>query len=183
MGADLSSEYAWVRRPEPCVLELVSKLAREPWTDRPTCVHPVLGSVARAVHDHCSPRGRRELLPLAPLFLDTARTGFDLSARLVALCVSSAVAGPGECGDDEHRRLRNAQETACYLLAGRSGAPPGRPARWWLPALDRLKLSEPFYRTVVATEHAAEAVVVAARGDDHDVRLKRLLRQCLSLAS
>jgi hypothetical protein len=52
-----------------------------------------------------------------------------------------------------------------------------------LPTLDRLKLSEPFYRTVVATEHAAEAVVVAARGGDHDVRLKRLLRQCLALAS
>ncbi|GAB2576116.1 hypothetical protein GCM10027269_35560 [Kribbella endophytica] len=183
MGADLTSEYVWVRRPEPCVLELVSKLAREPWTDRPTCVHPVLGSVARAVHDHCGPRGRQALLPLAPLFLDTARAGFDLSARLVALCVSTALAAPGEVAGDERTRLLNAQETASYLLAGRSGAPPGGPARWWLPALDRLKLGEPFYRTVVATEHAAEAVVVAARGGDHDVRLKRLLRQCLSLAS
>jgi hypothetical protein len=176
------AEYAWVRRPEPCVLELVSKLAREPWTDRPTCVHPVLGTIARVVHDHSSPVARQALLPLAPLFLDTARPGFDLSARLVALCVSTALAAPGEPAGDEQTRLRNSQETACYLLSGRSGAPPAGPARWWLPALDRLKLSEPFYRTVVATEHAAEAVVVAARGGDHDVRLKRLLRQCLALA-
>jgi hypothetical protein len=145
-------------------------------------VHPVLAAVARVVHDHCSAGGRRNLLPLAPLFLDTARPGFDLSARIVALCVSTALAGPGELAGDERSRLRNAQETAAYLLAGRPGAPPGGPIRWWLPALDRLKLSEPFYRTVVATEHAAEAVVVAARGGDHDVRLKRLLRQCLALA-
>ena len=46
-GGPGTAYYARVARPEPCVLELVSKLAREPWTDRPSCVHPVLGSVAR----------------------------------------------------------------------------------------------------------------------------------------
>jgi hypothetical protein len=178
------SAYAWVARPEPCVLELVSRLVREPWTDRPTCVHPVLGSIARAVHDHSSTAGRRALLPLAPAFVDTARTGFDLSARLVALCVSTALSCPGELTKDERARLSRGHQTALYLLAEEPSGRPGGVARWWLPVLSRLRLSEPFYRTFVATEHAAEAVAVAARtsAGDRDVRLRRLLKQCLALA-
>jgi hypothetical protein len=43
--------------------------------------------------------------------------------------------------------------------------------------------SEPFYRTFVATEHAAEAVAVTARtaNGDRDVRLRSLLKQCLAV--
>lgn len=170
--------YGRVARPEPCVLELVSRLAREPWTDRPSCVHPVLGSIARMVHDHSTKAGRRALLPLAPAFLGTAQPGFEMSARLVALCISTAFTSAGELPRDEHARLSNAQRTALYLL-GNADA-PGRTARWWLPALDRVGLSEPFYRTFVAGEHAAEAVVVTARTAD-DVRLRRLLKQCLGI--
>ncbi|WP_145808346.1 hypothetical protein [Kribbella amoyensis] len=178
------SSYAWVARPEPCVLELVSKLAREPWTDRPTCVHPVLGSIARAVHDHSSTAGRRELLPMAPAFLDTARTGFELSARLVALCGSTALSGTADLTKDERGRLTRGYQTALYLLAERPDQRAGGVARWWLPVLGRVRLGESFYRTFVATEHAAEAVAVAARttDDDRDVRLRRLLKQCLALA-
>ena len=172
------SGYARVPRPDPCVLELVSRLAREPWTDRPACVHPTLGAVARAVHDHSSSAGRRALLPLAPSFLGTARVGFDCSARLVALCVSTALTA-GELTYDERIRLAKADETAMYLLTGQ-GEPVGA-ARWWLPALGRVGWSEPFYRTFVATEHAAEAVAVAARSVD-DVQLRGLLKQCLAVA-
>jgi hypothetical protein len=50
-----------------------------------------------------------------------------------------------------------------------------------LPVLGRFGWSEPFYRTFVATEHAAEAVAVAARVAD-DVRLRGLLKQCLAVA-
>ena len=163
-------------------MELVSRLAREPWTDRPACVHPVLSAVARAVHDHSSSAGRRELLPLAPLFLHTARPGFDSSGRLVALCVSTALAG-GELAGDERRRLRAAHQTALHLLATTEGTPPateqgpGGAARFWLPALGRW--SEPFYRTFVAPEQAAEAVAVTAR-TANDVRLKSLLKLCLA---
>jgi hypothetical protein len=170
--------YGRVARPEPCVLELVSKLAREPWTDRPTCVHPVLGSIARMVHDHSTKAGRRALLPLAPDFLQTAKPGFEGSARLVALCVSTALATAGELTDEEQARLSTAHQTAMYLLDAEEG--PGGAARWWLPVLDRVGLSEPFYRTFVATEHAAEAVAVTARAAD-DVQLRQLLKQCLAV--
>ena len=172
------SQYTQVKRPDPCVLEIVSKLAREPWTDRPTCVHPVLGSIGRAVHDYSSRPARKALLPLAPGFIGTAQVGYERSARLVALCVSTALTGA--MTEDEARRLTASHRTALYLLAGGEG--PGGLARWWLPVLERLRLGESFYRTFVATEHAAEAVAVVARasGDDRDVRLRQLLRQCLA---
>ena len=179
------SHYGRVARAEPCVLELVSKLAREPWTDRPSCVHPTLGSIARAVHDNSSRAGRRALLLLAPSFIGTAQTGFDPSARLVALCVSTALTSPlqDRITEDERGRLSKAHQTALYLLAERpADQQPGGAARWWLPVLDRLHLSEPFYRSFIATEHAAEAVAVAARATSgrSDVRLRQLLKQCLA---
>jgi hypothetical protein len=170
--------YGKVARPDPCVMELVSKLAREPWTDRPSCVHPALSAVARAVHDHSSSAGRKALLPLAPDFLGTARPGLEPTARLVSLCVSTALVG-GELTGDERRRLARAHQTAVHFLTGQeelAGA-----ARWWFPVLDRVGRSEPFYRTFVAPEHAAEAVSVTARGAD-DVRLRGLLKHCLAVA-
>lgn len=185
-------------------MELVSRLAREPWTDRPACVHPVLGAIARAVHDHSTPAGRRELLPLAPHFLNTNTPGAEPAARLVALCTSTALAtaDPGgaepECGGpvgaepgggrpvggetargrptaDELRRLGAAHRTALHLL-GADEQPDGM-ARLWLPVLGRW--GEPFYRTFIATEQAAEAVAVTARTAG-DVPLRNLLKQCLA---
>jgi hypothetical protein len=64
-----------------------------------------------------------------------------------------------------------------HLLTGRDE--PAGGARWWFPILDRIGVSESFYRNFVATEHAAEAVAVTARGAD-DVRLRGLLKQCLA---
>ncbi|MFD3400032.1 hypothetical protein ACFWUU_05125 [Kribbella sp. NPDC058693] len=130
--------------------------------------------MARAIHDHSSSAGRRDLLPLAPQFLDTARPGFEPSARLVALCVSTALT-TGEITGDEQRRLAAAHQTAMHLLGAEEHAAGA--ARWWLRALGHR--SEAFYRTFVATEQAAEAVAVAAR-TANDVRLKSLLKLCLA---
>ena len=184
---DKKARYGVAERPAPCLLELVSKLAREPWTDRPSCVHPTLGSIGRMVHDCSSRENRGALLPLAPAFIGTAHVGFEMPARLVALCVSTALTSPDQrrITAVEHRRLAAAHQTALYLLSGREGQQLGGIARWWFPVLDRAGLSEPFYRTFVATEHAAEAVAVTARasGADSGVRLRQLLRQCLATAS
>jgi hypothetical protein len=168
--------YGKVQR-DPCVMELVSRLAREPWTDRPGCVHPVLSAVARVAHDHSTSTGRRELLPLAPRFIDTNRAGFESSARLVALCVSTALT-TGELLRDERRRLTEAHQTALHLLGSEDS--PGGAARWWLPVLSPLKWSEPFYRSFVATEQVAEAVAITARAANPDVRLRSLLKLCLA---
>jgi hypothetical protein len=180
-----------------CLLQLVSKLAGEPWTDHPSCVHPALGAIARVAHDCSTEAGQAALRPLAPQFIGTARPGIETSARLVALCVSTALASPDHrrITTDETKRLVKARETAMHLLRTAPGAaeeaheagPEPRlrgAARWWFPLLEPLGLSEPFYRCWVAGEHAAEAVAITARvsGEEADRRVRQLLRVCLSLS-
>ncbi|HEY4455049.1 MAG TPA: hypothetical protein VGN81_12110 [Pseudonocardiaceae bacterium] len=72
-----------------CLLELVSMVAGEPWSDHPCCVHPVLGSIARRVNDACSDAARDELLPLAVPLIGTASA--PVSALLVARCARAAL--------------------------------------------------------------------------------------------
>lgn len=185
-------------RPEPpdgCLMEIAARLAGEPWTDHPECVHPTLGAVARGVYDHSSTEARRGLLPLAPSLIGTASTGLETSARLVATCVSTALSSPvpERIADDEAGRLEAARRTALYMLA--RCEPPGAQAepgedirprmltRMWLRSLDPLRLTEPVYRRLVSAEAAAEAVAVTARasGDERDRRLSQLLRWCIAL--
>lgn len=178
------------------LLEVTAKLAGEPGTDHPSCVHPTLGSIARAVDEHSSEAAREALRPLAPELIGTALPGFDTSARLVAMCVSTALASPGNehITADENRRLSAARQTALHLLRGRGAGyalavdfPDGEPqlrgvARWWVPALGVVGLSERFYRCFVATGHVAQAVAVTARvsGTARDLRLRQLLRMCIA---
>lgn len=74
-----------------CLLELVSVLAGERWTDHPRCVHPVLASVARRVNDACSDEGRDALIPLALPLIGTAAAPEPVSALLVSRCSSAAL--------------------------------------------------------------------------------------------
>lgn len=181
-----------------CLLEIVSQLAGEPWTDRPTCVHPTLLAIARAVNDLSTDAGRMALRPLAPQLVGTARPGFEASARLVAVCVSTALVSPDpqRITADEIGRLDAARQTALHLLVGRNaGASTGvtpaddeprlrGAARWWLPIFGLVRLSEPFYRCFVAGEQAAEAVAVTARasGTARDLRLRQLLTFCIAVS-
>lgn len=72
-----------------CLLELVSVLAGEPWSDHPRCVHPVLASIARRVNDACSDDERDALIPLALPLIGT-RTA-PVSAVLVERCALAAL--------------------------------------------------------------------------------------------
>jgi hypothetical protein len=180
------------------LMEIAAKLAGEPWTDHPECVHPTLGAVARGVYDQTSEPGRAALLPLAPSLVGTACTGLELSARLVATCVSAALSSPlpERIAADRSHRLQTAQRTAFYLMsrAGRRAGQdrePGSDAeqeprpitRLWLHLLDPVGLTEPVYRRLVSPEVVAEAVVATARasGDAADQRLSQLLRWCIDL--
>lgn len=187
-------EMSAVAESEPCLLQLASKLAGEPWSDRPSCVHPTLAAVARGVHDHSSPAGRPALRPFARDLVATAEPGFEACARLVALCASTAVASPDQARvtADERRRLHAARETALCILRRTTDltgeGPEEEPrlrgsARWWLPVLGWIGLSEPCYRRLISTEQVAEAVVITARasGADRDRRLRQLLK--LSIAA
>ena len=49
-----------------CFMEMASVLANEPWSDRPTCTHPLLADLARQVNDNTSDDNRGELAVLIP---------------------------------------------------------------------------------------------------------------------
>ncbi len=49
-----------------CFMELASFLAGEPWSDHPSCTHPLLASLARDVNDHVEDYARSRLAPLIP---------------------------------------------------------------------------------------------------------------------
>lgn len=83
------------RHPTPghgqCLLELVSTLAGEVWSDRPAAVHPVLASIARAVNDECTDEGRQRLVPFAAELLHTTRAP---TVDLVLHCTTVAGVNP-----------------------------------------------------------------------------------------
>jgi hypothetical protein len=189
---DVTDVTAMTAAPITSLMELTARLGGEPGTDHPECVHPTLAAVARGVYEHCSDAAKPGLLPLAPSLLDTACTGLDLPARLVATCVSTALASPlpDRIDADRARRLEGAAHTASYLMSravGGSGLDddhqPRAATRMWVLVLSPFRLTEPTYRRLVSPDAVAEAVVVtaAASGDARDERLSRLLRWCIDL--
>jgi hypothetical protein len=110
-----------------CLMELASALAREPWSDHPACVHPVLGAVARAVNDRVGDAAREWLAPLVPTMIGTADAGPDgwprpeRCAQLVLLCARTALRlSPFMAAEMESARL-----TALSVLSRPAGFPRG----------------------------------------------------------
>src|SRR5690606_39216218 len=75
-----------------CVMEYVSLLAGEDFSDSPVCTHPVLAAAARAVNDNLPDNERHLLVPLIGRLFGTADTRESeldrrvLSVRLTAWC-------------------------------------------------------------------------------------------------
>ena len=75
-----------------CIMEYVSLLAGEPWSDHPACTHPVLAAMARAVNDRIPSADRHLLIPIIGRLFGTAPTGTSLdrsilSMRLAVWCI------------------------------------------------------------------------------------------------
>lgn len=66
-----------------CVMEYVSILAGEEWSDSPACTHPVLAAMARRVNDRLPDSERWRLARLVPSLIGTADTREDEMARRV----------------------------------------------------------------------------------------------------
>jgi hypothetical protein len=73
-----------------CVMEFVSVLAGEPWSDRPWCTQPLLAAVARCVNDSVSPAARGELSLLAPELAGAVRRGPVTNAAVIDAVVTAA---------------------------------------------------------------------------------------------
>jgi hypothetical protein len=178
---------------QACLMELASALAREPWSDHPACVHPVLAAVARAVNDRIGDDARQFLAPLVPLMIGTAGSGPDdrerleRCARLVLLCTRTALeAGPFLAGEMESAR-RSALGVLSVLgrPAAQDTGPPGRAARWPVTPrtvaalLDRLGALGRMYPRRAAIQAAqAVSVIAGTAAPARDERLSDLLRAC-----
>jgi hypothetical protein len=58
-----------------CVMEAVSYVAGEPWSDEPKCASPVIGAFMRSWNDSLNEEARNLLLkPMVPLLVGTAST-------------------------------------------------------------------------------------------------------------
>lgn len=60
-----------------CLLEAVSYVAGEPFTDQPKCVSSTLGYFGRSLNDALGDDRRQELIPLIPRLIGTAGDGLD----------------------------------------------------------------------------------------------------------
>ncbi len=67
---------------EACVMEYVSVLAGEPWSDRPECTHPILAHEARTANDLLDDADRPRLVPLVGRLFGTADDSAELRSRL-----------------------------------------------------------------------------------------------------
>ena len=139
-----------------CLLELVSVLAGEQWTDHPRCVHPVLASIARRVNDACGDQARDRLVPLAMRLIGTAGRPEPLSSVLVSRCAAAALdtEAPDPCLRRMRTALRVARRTPVSVL----------------------------YRRWVAPSLVADAVtVLAEHAVGGDQRLVALLGECVDV--
>ena len=189
---------------EACVMELVSFLNEEEWSDHPHCVQPVLAAAARAVNDRVSDEGRQRLVDLAPRLAGTAKADWLVGARLVVLCTEAALDSPRISGGGAEERpleasgapdvhgtphrlphevwqeLTAAQRTARYLLTRQSAAErahcPWRiKATIWL--LDRTGLLKRVYPFDAALQ-VAFAIAQISSAPEAEPQLLALLEAC-----
>lgn len=95
-----------------CIMEIVSLLAGERWSDAPRCTHPLLAAVARLVNDEVADDTRQELVHLVPDLVGAVGDGPATSPAIVRTC-----ARVGLTVDPSSRRLRHALSVAEDRLA------------------------------------------------------------------
>lgn len=150
-----------------CLMEYVSLLAGERFSDRPGCTHPLLAQIARLVND-TSPDGvRPELAGLAPGLIGTSGPDPRVAPALVACCGEVGLdAAPGSF------RLRRYVRRARRRLERLEGA-RGRKARLWM------RLSDPLYQHGSAAPAVGHTLTALARlpQQRREAELRRLLRE------
>jgi hypothetical protein len=74
-----------------CLMELVSYLAGERWSDQPSCTHPLLGRLARHVNDAMSDEARPQLAVLVPTLIGLVSDDLHVDARIALRCARAAL--------------------------------------------------------------------------------------------
>lgn len=175
------------RRPRQgaCLMELVSVLAGERWTDAPHCTHPLLARLARLVNDAVSDAARPPLSLLAPTLAGLRGTrAWDAEIALLAATSALRVAAPWD------QRPLAAAVLRCDAVLGGPGAlrPESRAAlatapdaSRWAAAYTRGLTRRPVVDASAVVEFAVLAVAGCGR-DDVDALLTDLLTSAVRLA-
>lgn len=154
-----------------CVMEAVSYIAGEPWSDHPKCVSPVLGAYARSLNDRLDDSDRQILKQYIPQLIGTAGDGKDEARRWLASNWAIRVATPRwleAAGMTEHaERLRALPPIVDASTAGdaRFAARTARDDAWIARRKSRqvaARIREELEKRGVAAAAAAVAAVVAA---------------------
>lgn len=66
-----------------CFMEIASLLAGLPWSDHPSCTHPLVGAIARAVNDQVSDAARQRLVSWIPRAIGARRRHPLITASVI----------------------------------------------------------------------------------------------------
>ena len=144
-----------------CILEYVALLAGEPWSDSPSCTHPVLARAAQITNDRLPDGERQRLVPLIGRLFGTAPSGSAedrkrLSVGLAVWCARRVLPA------DADPRSVAAVEAAAGWLAGRTTEQECHAAASAAPVASAAA-SAAAYAAVAASDARADARAAAAR--------------------
>jgi hypothetical protein len=175
-------------------MELASFLAGEPWSDHPSCTHPLLASLARDVNDHVGDDARNRLAPLIPEVIglngDDPRADAWIAreAALAALPVTAAerqgVAAVGLLRCERmlnHLEGRPKDHLDPRTAAGLDDVPHARDWARGFTALGWGSASSFAKRSAPAIVHSAVSGIAAAAVPDADAILVDLLERTVGL--
>ena len=136
-----------------CLMEYVSMLAGQPFTDAPRCTEPLVAELARMVNDGIGEEARSTLISLAPRLAQLPRVTALSAPAIVCAALDAALRGcPGRTDLLRHRR--RALRRAVAEAAG-SGQFAGLRSAFYRYGPARHALSCAVY--VVAKHSASEA--------------------------
>lgn len=149
-----------------CLMEFVSLLAGQPWSDSPSCTHPLLASLARIVNDALPDNRRTELLPLASELTNRNNADPRTTTDGLAACLTNALQQHPR-SPRLQRALRRTRRRAARLersAARHRESWPTVPQRW----LDRLFQRSAATHRLTAAVHAIKC---GANSEDELIKL------------
>lgn len=177
-----------------CFMELASYLAGEPWSDHPSCTHPLLASLARDVNDHVGDYARSRLAPHIPEVIglngDDPRIDAWIAreAALAALPVTAAERqGVAAVGLLRCERMLNQLEGRdrhhidCRTSAALDAVPHARDWARGFTALGWGTAGSFARRSAPAIVHSAVSGIAAAAVPSSDDLLVELLERTIGL--
>ena len=113
-----------------CILQVVSWIHNEGWTDDPPCVHPVIRRLAIAANDKLPDGERQKLLDLIPRMMGTASDDRVLSVRLAIVCAKAVlpIYEERKPGDERPRKAIGTAEAWCECPCKEHAAEAGAAA-------------------------------------------------------